>query len=129
MREIRKILLTREEHIRINEALTYDSLKKKRKFELSFIDTAVLLNGTTCKIKQYAAMNPPHGSLNSGSIVTVVMKTSLLSDVRQVENELLVFGNQEGAKVECVGNLGSIKHVKVLPNGTSIIVSVSELKL
>ena len=67
--------------------------------------------------------------LDSGSTVTVVRKDSVLSNVRQVENELLVFGNQEGVKVECIGNSGEIKHVKVLPTATKIIVSFSELEL
>ena len=62
-----KLLVTREDNMRINEALAHDNLEKKTKFELSRIDAGVLLNGT--------------------------------------------------------------KHVRVLPNATNIIVSVSRLKL
>ena len=61
--------------------------------------------------------------------MTVVRKASVLSNVRQVENELLVFENQEGVKVECIGNLEEIKHVRVLPTATNIIVSLSGIKL
>ena len=76
-------------------------------------------------MRQYAAMNPQMALLDSGSTVTVFRKASMLSNVRQLENELLVFENQ----VECIGNLGEIKHVRVLPTRTNIIVSLPGLKL
>ena len=57
--------------------------------------------------------------LGSGSTVNVVRNASVLSNVTQVENELLAFRNQEG----------EIKHVRVLLTATNIIVSLSGLKL
>ena len=45
-----------------------------------------------------------------------------------VENELLLFGNHEGVKVESVGNLALIGNIKVLASLTIIIVSVSVLQ-
>ena len=53
----------------------------------------------------------------------------LLSDLRIVDNELLVFGNNEGSKVESIGHLGVIRNVKVLNNLTNIIISVYGLQL
>ena len=40
-----------------------------------------------------------------------------------------MFANQEGVKIECIGNLGDIKHVRVLETVTNIIVTLSGLKL
>ena len=53
----------------------------------------------------------------------------MLSDVKKLKKELLVFGNQEKIKIECIGNLGDIKNVRVLPNVKNIIVSMPGLKL
>ena len=53
-----RLLCTREEIIRFNEAAMRATLEKKRKLELSRIDTGFLLNGTTSEMEQYAARNP-----------------------------------------------------------------------
>ena len=65
--------------------------QKERKFELSRIDTDILLNRATREMKQHTAVNPHMTLLDSGSTVNVVRRTSVLSDIRQVKNELLVF--------------------------------------
>ena len=96
------VLCTREENTLINEAEARETSEKKRKFELSRIDTGILFYGTAREMKQYAAMNANMDLLDSSSTVTVVRKASVLSDVRQVVNELLVFGNLDGIKVECI---------------------------
>ena len=48
-----------------------------------------------------------------------VKRNSVLSEVRPVDNELMVFGNRERIKVECIGNLGLMRNVKVLANLTN----------
>ena len=45
-----------------------------------------------------------------------------------VENELFVFGDLEGVKVDAIGNLGHISNIKVLASLTNIIVSASVLQ-
>ena len=77
--------------------------------------------------KLYATANPLMALLDTASPVTIVRREDVLSDVRMVENELLVFGNHEGVRVEAVGNLGLISNIKVLASLTNIIVSVSVL--
>ena len=64
---------------------------------MSRIDARFLLNGITSEMKQYAIMNLHMTFLDSGSTETVVRKASVLLDVRQVENELLLFWNHSGA--------------------------------
>ena len=115
--------------MQINEAATRETSEKKRNLELSRIDTGFLLNETTSEMKQYDAMKSHKALWDSGSTVTVVRIASMLSNVKQVENEQLVFENQKGVKVQCIGKLGEIKHVRVLPTATNIIVLLSRLKL
>ena len=87
-----------------------------------------MLNETTSEAKLYATVNPFMALLDNASPVTIVRRQDVLSDVRMVENELLVFGNHEGVKVESLGNLGLISNVKVLSSLKNIIVSVSVLQ-
>ena len=60
--------------------------------------------------------------LDTAPPVTAERKEGVLSGIRIVDNELLVFGNHEKVKVEFVRNLGFIGSVKVLPNLINIIV-------
>ena len=67
--------------------------------------------------------------LDTGSPVIALRRSGLLPDLRIVDDELLVFGNNEGSKVKSIGNLGVIRNVEVLRNLTNIIVSVYGLQL
>ena len=94
----------------------------KRKFELSHIDTCILLNEVASEIRLFAAVNPHMTHLDSASPVIAVRRASVLLHIRSVYNE-------DGIRVEWVGNSGLIRNVKVLANLTNIIKSVYALQL
>ena len=89
----------------MNATLSNDNADGKKRFNLSLSNTCILLNETTSEIRQYAATNFHIALSDSASPVTAARRASVLSNTRPVENELLVFGNHEGTKVECVENL------------------------
>ena len=89
---------------------------------MNHIDTCILLNEAMSEIKLYAAANPHMALLDTASPVTTVRRGDVISDVRTVDNKLLVFGNRKGVKVESDGNLGLIRNINVLANLTNIIV-------
>ena len=80
---------------------------------MNHINTCILLNETMRKAKLYATANPHKARLDTASLVTIVRRVDVLSGVRMVKNEILVFGNHEGVKVEAVENLGLISYIKV----------------
>ena len=92
--------------------------------KVNHIYTSILLIETMSEIKLYATANPHIALLDTASSVTVVRRDDVLSDVQMVENELFVFGNREGVKVEAVGNLELIRNIKFLGNLTNLIVSL-----
>ena len=96
---------------------------------INHIDTAFLFNKTASKMKIFSATNPHIALLGTWSLVTALRRADLLSDLRILDNELLVFGNNEGSKVESIGHLGVIRNVKVLRNLANIIISVYGLQL
>ena len=102
--------------------------ENEKEVEENHINTCILLNETVSEINLYATANPHMVLLDTASPVTIVRRQDVLSDVRMVENELLVFGNHKGVKVEAVGNLGLISNIKVLASLRSIILSVSGLQ-
>ena len=65
----------------------------------------------------------------SGSPVTALRRADLLSDLRIVDDQLLVFDNNEGSKVKNIGHLVVIRNVKVLRNLTNIIIPEYGLQL
>ena len=91
---------------------------------INYIDTTFLFSETTSDMKIFAAANPHTALLDTRSPVTALRRADFLSELSIEDNELLVFGNNEGSKVESIRHLGVIKNVKILRNLTNIIISV-----
>ena len=62
-------------------------------------------------MKMFSVANLHMALVDTGSPVAALRRTDLLSDLRIVDNELLLFGNNEGSKVESIGHLGVIRKV------------------
>ena len=112
------------------ESLKYRNQLKKHQTRrnMGSIISAFLFNESTSDMKVFSAANPHMALLDIGSPVTALRRADLLSDLRILDNELLVFGNNEGSKVESIGHLGLFRNVKVLRNLTNIIISVYRLQ-
>ena len=59
----------------------------------------------------FSAVNPLVALWETGSPVTALRRADLLSDWIIVDNELFVFGNNEGSEVESIGNLRVTRNV------------------
>ena len=71
-------------------------------------------------MKIFAVDNFHMALLDLRSLVTAVRRAELLSSLRSVDNELIVFEINKGLKIESVGHLGTIINL------TNIIFSVYE---
>ena len=73
--------------------------ENKKEVEENHINTCILLNKTASETKLYATANSHMALFDIASPVTIVRREDVLSDIRMVENDLLlVFGNHEGVK-------------------------------
>ena len=83
-----------------------EETSNKKEHGINHIDTEFLFNETTSEMKIFATANPHMAILDTGSPVNALRRTGLLSDLRTVDNELLVIGNNKGSKLR-VSGIGS----------------------
>ena len=83
---------------------------------LSFIHLLCKLReeDSNIKMKIFSAANPHMALYDTGSPVTALRRAYLLSYLKIVDNELLVFGNNEASKVESIGHLERLESLTSL---------------
>ena len=97
----------RKEDLKPKQENKWESLGRSKSTEktsnnkehgINHIDTAFLFNETKSEMKIFSSANPHIALLDTESLVTALRRADLLSDLIIVDNELLVFGKNEGSK-------------------------------